>query len=186
MAERDAAPPSDFDHRWLDRLKANHRIVFDCHTLGAGVPLQRAANYFDACRDGYGAAPSDIQAVLTLHAAPAPIAFTDAAWTKYGLGPRDAKTGQPGTRNIFASEDPADPYATVAVPVLQRRGAIFCFCNNVLKQLVTRYARSRNETPEVVRADLIASFLPGVVLVPAAVAATVVAQEHGCRYMVIR
>ncbi|MBK7596765.1 MAG: hypothetical protein IPJ11_16410 [Gemmatimonadetes bacterium] len=69
--------------------------------------------------------------------------------------------------------------------VAQRRGATFLFCNNVLRNLTASLARRRNETPEVVRADLIASFLPGVVLVPAVVAGIAMAQEHGCAYELI-
>ena len=46
-------------------------------------------------------------------------------------------------------------------------------------------ARQRDEDVNAVRADLIASFLPGVVLVPAVVAATAMAQERGCAYSVI-
>lgn len=184
--------PDDFDHRWLGQLKAKHRAVFDVHTFGAtAAPLRRAANFFDACRDGYGARPDEIQLVLAMHASPASIAFNDAAWAKYALGERmgavarDPKTDKPATRNIFASEAGDDPWATISVPVLQQRGAIFLFCNNVLKGLTNSFARRRNEPPEVVRADLIASFLPGIVLVPAAVAATAMAQERGCTYTVI-
>ncbi len=73
----------------------------------------------------------------------------------------------------------------MAVPALQRRGAIFLFCNNVLRFLSAQLARQRNEDVNAVRADLIASFLPGVVLVPAVVAAAAMAQERGCAYSVI-
>jgi hypothetical protein len=188
-----AMAPSDFDHRWLDRLKAKHRIVFDIHAFGEqATPLNRAANFFDMMRDVYGAKPQDAQVVLSLHASSAPIAFNDAAWAKYAFGERmgkvanDPATAKPATRNIFASEATGDPWARVAVPALQRRGAIFLFCNNVMRFLSASLARRRNETPEAVRADLIASFLPGVVLVPAVVAATAMAQERGCSYTVIR
>jgi intracellular sulfur oxidation DsrE/DsrF family protein len=160
-------------------------MVFDTHTLGAGLPLVRVAAFLDACEHDYGASATDVRPVITMHA-PAYIGLNDAAWARYTIGPRDPATKQPYGRNIFASERPDDPYATIAVPVLQRRGAIFLFCNNVLKSLVSSYARRLNQPADAVRADLIASFLPGVVLVPAAVAATAMAQERGCAYTVIR
>ncbi|MEI2720561.1 MAG: hypothetical protein V9E87_10530 [Gemmatimonadales bacterium] len=178
--------PEDFDHRWLATLTAKHRVVFDAHVLGDAVPLVRANNFLNACRDAYGAAPGQAQVVVALHAAPMVVAFNDAAWEKYAFGERarltDPKTGKSSLRNLYASEDSADPFAAVAVPALQRRGAIFLFCNNVLRNLVSSLARRRSETPEVVRTDLIASFLPGVVLVPAVVAGIAMAQEHGCAY----
>jgi hypothetical protein len=111
------------------------------------------------------------------------LAFNDAAWEKYAFGERaratDPRTGKPAVRNIFASETDGDPYATIAVTALQRQGAIFLFCNNVMRNLSSSLARRRNETAEAVRADLIASFLPAVV------AATAMAQERGCGYTLI-
>ncbi|MES2304185.1 MAG: hypothetical protein V4558_01685 [Gemmatimonadota bacterium] len=185
--------PSDFDHRWLARLTARHRILFDVHAFGEqATPLNRAANFFDTMRDAYAAKPGEAQVVLSLHGSSAPIAFNDAAWEKYALGERmgkvatDPLTAKPAVRNIFASEATTDPWSRVAVPALQRRGAIFLFCNNVMRFLSTSLARKRNEAPDAVRADLIASFLPGVVLVPAVVAATAMAQEHGCSYALIK
>ena len=184
--------PKDFDHRWVQTLKAPHRIVFDVQALGNGLPLVRAGAYFDTMRDAFGARPGQAQVVLALHAGAMAIAFDDAGWAKYQLGDRagtaarDPATNAAYTRNIFASEAPGDPFAANAVPALQRRGAIFLFCNNVLRNLTASLARRRGETPEVVRAGLIAAFLPEVVLVPAVVAATVVAQEHGCAYALIR
>lgn len=186
-----AIAPTDFDHRWLDRLRAKHRIVFDVHVFGQATPLNRATNYFDVLRDVFGATPNEMQVVVSLHNASAPIALNDAAWAKYGFGERmgavakDPVTDKPATRNIFASEAAGDPWVKVAIPALQRRGAIFLFCNNVLRAMSASLARRRNESADVVRADLIASFLPGVVLVPAVVAATAMAQEHGCAYAVI-
>jgi len=188
MPRRD--DPSEFDHRWLDTLTAKHRAVFDTQVLGEGVPLARTANFFAACRDGYGAGPRDMQVALALHASPMVIAFNDAAWEKYAFGERsratDPRTGKPATRNIFASEAEGDPYAAIAVPALQRQGAILLFCNNVMRNLASSLARRRNEAVDVTRADLIASFLPGVVLVPAVVAATAMAQERGCAYELIK
>lgn len=182
--------PSDFDHRWLDTLTAKHRAVFDTQVLGEGVPLARAANFFAACRDGHGAGPGDAQVAMALHAAPMVIAFNDAAWEKYAFGERartiDPRTGTAATRNLFASEAAGDPYAAIAVPALQRQGAILLFCNNVLRNLAASLARRRNEAMDVTRADLLASFLPGVVLVPAVVAATAMAQERGCAYALIK
>jgi hypothetical protein len=55
-----------------------------------------------------------------------------------------------------------------------------------MRNLASSLARRRNETVDVTRADLIASFLPGVVLVPAVVAATAMAQERGCAYELIK
>lgn len=188
----DTMAPSDFDHRWLDRLTARHRVVFDVHAFGEqATPLNRASNFFDALRDAYDGKPGDAQVVLALHASSAPIAFNDAAWAKYAFGERmgkvatDPMTTKPAIRNIFASEAAGDPWVRVAVPALQRRGAIFLFCNNVMRFLSASLARRRNEAPDAVRADLIASFLPGVVLVPAVVAATAMAQERGCSYTLI-
>ncbi len=186
MVDRRPVGPDDFDHRWLGTLTAKHRVVYDCHSLGDGIPLVKAAAFIDSCREAYGAKPEEVQVVLALHASPAYVAFTDAAWAKYGMGASvraiDPTTGAIATRNLFASEAAGDPYAAVAVPTLQRRGALFLFCNNVMRNLTSRYARSSGQTPEATRADLIASLLPGVVLVPAVVAATAVAQEHGCTY----
>jgi hypothetical protein len=186
------------DDRWLDRLRGRHRQIFDMPRPTAGVPMYHVRNYLDTYRTAYGLAHPDVDAVVGLYAMTVPLALTDAAWAKYGLGAAtavvDAETGKPAERNVFWKPRPGAEHLPVgggplpipndtAITELQQRGASYIVCNNALNFWAGVLARGAGAQPAAVRAELDAHLIPGVVVVPAMVIAFQRAQARGASYM---
>lgn len=183
-------PPSEdgpWDNSWLDELTAKHKQVFDIPTYDDGGGLFYAKNWFNAHRDAYGSVYPDVQAVLGIHGPALVVVFSDAIWEKYRFGRRykikDPRTRTWAVRNVMWRPREGEPMYEYSVDALQRRGAKFIFCNNVLRFLTRTLAGETGVPPQAMRAELIAGLLPKVTVVPAMVAALGLAQEHGCSYV---
>lgn len=165
---------------WMRNLKGKHRQFFHA-TVAADVPMLMANNYLDAYRDAFGAKAGEANAVIGVHASALAIGFNDAAWAKYsmgkGSGVTDPATKEPAIRNIFATG------GSLSVDAAQKRGIVFLMCNTALRLRSKAIAAERGETHEAVYADLSASRLPGMILVPALVVAINRAQESGFTYL---
>jgi hypothetical protein len=173
---------------WLDRLGgAPFKMIFDIGSYQDGGGLHYAMNYLNGMRDGWGVEAPDVIAVLGISGDAYPIVFDDVIWNTYKLGEssktRDPRTGQVATRNVWWQPRASEPMADHGVDVLQRRGAQVIFCNNVFRGVIRRLMAQTGRPYADMRAELRANFLPGVVLVPAMVAAMGMAQAHGCAYV---
>jgi len=178
---------------WLDRLKGKHRQLFDVPEPEGGTVLRHVRNYFDAWRNAFGVAESDVSVVVTLYARTTPLGLQDAMWEKYQLGAAlsitDPTTNAPLIRNWFAHPKPGDPVADgepeTSMETLQRRGVIFALCNNALTRWAARLAKSGlgGGTAADVHADLVAHALPSVVIVPDVLVAMTKAHERGFAYV---
>ena len=73
--------------------------------------------------------------------------------------------------------------ALPGVDVLQKRGAQLIFCNNVFRGVIRRTMAATQRSYEDVRSELKANFLPGVIVVPAMVAAMAMVQARGAGYV---
>jgi len=170
----------DDNDGWMKPLKGKHRQFF--HTTAATeTPMLMASNYLDAYRDAFKAKDGDANAVVGMHGGGLAMGFNDAAWAKYAMGKggsiNDPATKEPAVRNIFATGTP------LAIDTLQKRGVVFLMCNTALRMRSRGFAAERGETYDAVYADLSASRLPGVILVPALVVAINRAQEAGFTYV---
>lgn len=177
-----------WDHSWLQRLStARYKLVFDIGAYQDGGGLYYAKNYFNGMRDGWSAVTPDVLAILGISGNAYPLIFNDKMWEKYGYG-ESSKTNDPrtkaiATRNVFWQPRAGEPMAEFGVDVLQQRGAQFIFCNNVFRGVI-RGAMAKTQRPYAeVRAELKANMLPGVVVVPAMVAAMAMAQASGAGYV---
>src|SRR5262245_32631696 len=183
-----ALPETDtWDFSWLEQLKGRHKQVFAVGELPNHHPLLVVTNYLDAHKEVYGLEYPDINTVVGITRHGFPINVQDRIWAKYELGRRwllkDPATGDWARRNIYTDNVPSPaPGKIVGVKPLQARGTIFWQCNNALGGIAREFAADTKQTFEVVRAELIAGFNPGVRLVPAHTMALGLAQEHGCTY----
>lgn len=188
------APPASsegpWDSAWLDRVeRATYKQVFDIASYGDGGALFYAKNYLNGIRDWYGANAPDVQIVMGVHGDAYPILFNDALWTKFGWGvekkTNDPRTKAPSLRNVFWEPKEGEPQFEFGVDVLQRRGATFTLCNNVLRFVTRSLAAKHSTTYDTMRKELIAGLLPGVIVVPAMVAAIGMCQAKGCSYVYV-
>jgi hypothetical protein len=177
-----------WDMSWLERVdRAKYRMMFDIGAYAQGGGLRYARNYLNGIRDGWNAEAPDVIAVLGISGDAYPIVFDDAMWEKYGLGEwsktNDPRTHAPSVRNVWWQPRADEPMADFGVDVLQRRGAQVIFCNNVFRGVIRTLMARTGRAYADVRGELKAHFLPGVIVVPAMVAAMGMAQHHGCAYV---
>lgn len=175
----DAAPPD----AWLKGLTGTHRQLFDTPAPAGGIPLVHIMNYYDTYNRAYQVPDSDIDAVLTFYGGTTLYAVNDSAWAKYRIGEfletNDPATSAPAVANPWRAKPVIMGMAMPAASVeaLQKRGATFIVCDNALSIFAGMLANARGLDPATVHADLKASILPGVELVPAMVIA--IEQAHG-------
>lgn len=185
-------PTSDdgpWDMSWLERAaKAKHALVFDVGAYQNGGGLYYARNYLNGMRDGWSLAAPDVLPILGISGDAYPVVFNDAIWAKYGYGASskttDRRTGQPAVRNVWWQPRPDEPMAEWGVDVLQARGAQFLLCNNVFRGVIRGAMRQTGASYADARTELVAGMLPGVIVVPAMVAAMAMAQAKGAAYVV--
>ncbi len=184
-------PPKNdgpWDMSWLERAaSARFKLVFDIGAYQDGGGLYYAKNYLNGMRDGWEIEAPNLMAILGISGDAFPIVFNDMIWEKYKYGESskttDARTGQPAIRNVWWRPRPTEPMAEFGVDVLQQRGAQVLFCNNVFRGVIRRAMASTQRSYDDVRAELKANLLPGVVVVPAIVAAMAMAQARGAAYV---
>lgn len=180
-ADTISATLDDSEHdAWMKPLKGKHRQFF--HSVAAqDTAMLMASNYLDAYSEAFKAKHDEVNAVIGIHGPALAIGFNDAAWAKYGMGKSasiiDPATKEPATKNVFNGGGP------LGVETLQKRGVVFLMCNTALRMRARGMAADRKESFEQVYADLSASRLPGVILVPAMVVAINRAQEAGFTYI---
>ena len=195
IAARPAAPaaaerageivPSD---NWLKGLTSKHKQFFDAPAPAGGIPLVHIMNYYDTYNKTYHVADRDIDAVLTFYGTTTFHALSDAAWAKYRLGEfleiTDPATGKPAVANPWRAAPTVLGMSLPAagIEALQKRGATFIVCNNALTIFSGMLAQKRGLDAAAVYADLKASILPGVELVPGMVVAVEQAQRAGLAY----
>ncbi len=181
---------------WLDKMTGAHRCLFDFPQHGGGVPLIHMFNYLNTYATVYGTKPGEVNAIGIFYflgpTSSIPLAFNDAAWTKYKLGEylnlEDPKTKAPAGRNMFYAPQPGDPvlfggqFAPASIANLQKMGATFLLCNNAFQEFVKQLSEKGMGSAADINKDLLANSLPGVILVPAAVIAIEKAQQKGIAY----
>ena len=182
-----AAPtvaPGDELEPWLAALKGSHRQLFHSHeNLGNG--LFYATRFKTDYPKDYGVTPADVNSVLAAHGKTGVVTYNDAAWEKYGLGEmfdikESPKSDKIATRNIFLKgPDEDDPGVEEAL----NAGVVVLSCHNALRGMARGLAKDKKfGSADDIERDLIASLVPGVILVPAMVIAIERAQKQGCAY----
>ena len=112
---------------------------------------------------------------------------SNAMWSKYKLGEFIGEKDAAG-KGLVANPWRVNPTILgMSIPgsgieALQRRGATFIMCNNVLTLFSGMVAKAQGLDAKVVYDDMKANILPGVTLVPAMVIAIEQAQNAGIRY----
>jgi intracellular sulfur oxidation DsrE/DsrF family protein len=165
-----AAEPGLFDRAAFvarERQPFAHRQVFASPRVADGAVLGFMANSLNAYDRGFGD-PGSLHAAAVFYSTGVALALDDAAWTQL----RIAEVVRSASDRVRA--DPlGNPFVRApqgwTFAELQRRNASFFVCNNALNDLAKRCGT----TPEVLHAHL----LPGMLVVPAGVAALNALQE---------
>jgi hypothetical protein len=189
--------PADWHAAEFDKLlksKARVKQLFDVDKLDNGSFLNPMKNSFNGLHFGFNIPADQIKIVAALRGNAVVVNFDDSMWEKYKLGDfgkvDDPKTSSPALRNVFypkkagGSTDPESPdsiYQDFSLEALMARGLQLLNCHNatnfVARGLVKKL--SLTVTAAEVAHDLEAHTLPGVISVPAMVAAIAMLQVDG-------
>lgn len=185
-----AVQSADWDMSWVNRVTGRHRAVFDAPELAAGVPMLRASLWGPQYAEVYGVTPRQLSAVLVLRHTGFLFAMDDATWDRFDLAKEqkfqmfhgaDIRRGNPvsGPRENFP-----EPFRGFNLEQFRRDGGIILGCNLAFSfEVVPRFQRAGNLTPEAARAEALTHLLPGVILQPSGFFAVSRAQEAGCQFV---
>ena len=188
-----AAVSTTWDASWMAKITAKHKAVFDAPEIGDGVALYHAHGYLRAVKDVFGTGDDDASVVVVLRHTAVPMLFNDAMWAKYEIGKEtkttDFRTKKVVTRNIFwqsldAQGNPVpDTRQTATIKSLSSRGVIFLGCDLATRGFSYTLGRKTKQESDAVYQELRENLVPGAILMPTGIFATLLAQEAGCAFM---
>lgn len=188
---------SDWKFAEFDALlkqKARVKQVFDVHAIADGGFLGATKNSLNGLHFGFEIPVDQIKIVIAAHGPANMLNFDDSMWAKYRLGEylkvNDPVTGKPAVRNPFFTKKPVtstDPevhssiYQDFSIEALNARGVKFMSCHNStqaqVREMVEQFSL-KQPVEEIVK-ELQAHINPGVLIVPAMVAAITLLQSEG-------
>jgi hypothetical protein len=187
--------PAQWDNAWFDKLTARHKAVFEQPDLDYGSAVSFAQRWIAGLRDAGIAKAGEFQAVLVLRHDAVPLLVNDAMWEKYGVG-RALKYKPEGeairTTNPIATaratpgraprpDDPMRPQGNI--PWFTAHGHITLGCNAAFNAFAWETAQRVKGDRTAIYEEFKANLLPGVILQPNGVYATLRAQQAGCVYI---
>ena len=183
------APASEeWDLRWVNQLRGEHKQVFDVGSVAEGQ-LRVVKNWLNAHNEVFKFRDNQLAAVVGLASKGYPANAADAMWEKYPIGERwqvrDPATNTWARRNIFVHVAPEAPAYGESVPALVARGVIFWQCNNTLLNVAAQAAASVGLSAEAAYRELRDGMLPHVRVVPAHSMLLGLCQKAGCTYQAL-
>ena len=193
------AAQTQWDDSWFGRLTAKHKAVFDTPDFAEGMILGpgHATRYMAGMRDALGASGADVQTVVVIRHRAIPFAFNDAMWAKYEIG-KEMKIKGDGeewaTKNPFAGPRARGGRGGNATPAnndrpqanaewLSSHGHILLGCDLATQGYAGTIAERTKGTMKTIYEELKANLVPGLILQPNGIYATMRAQEAGCAFM---
>jgi hypothetical protein len=184
------AASDQWDISWVERVNRKHRAVFDSPELSGGAALIRAFNWKAEYKDVYGTPPEDMSAVLVMRGEGVWLAMNDEFWRAYKVGEENSfkivTTGKFREVNPIASA-PADAKPAAAertLPKFLAAGNVGLACNRAFGSVVELVKKAdKLASDDEARKKALGFLIPGVILQPSGVFATLRAQEAGCNYI---
>ncbi|HYE94964.1 MAG TPA: hypothetical protein VD962_02045 [Rubricoccaceae bacterium] len=173
------------DDAWLERIRGEHRQVFDLVETNMGFGAAYALNFIDSFKEAHDVENDDLTAVLVFRHFAMPLLLNDGMWAKYKIGgmlhANDPDTNAPAERNLFHANVPMRPGLTYA-QMFAEQPVIVVACGLALSVLSGLAAPNAGVSAEEAKAEWAANLFPGVYVAPSGVYAVNRAQEHGCTY----
>jgi intracellular sulfur oxidation DsrE/DsrF family protein len=198
-----AVPPGVANVPALESLlhrPAKHKQVIAAPKVDGAAPLRYAMNTINAFQFAYGEGPGTVHCACVFYGPSLFIAANDALWARYHLFdvldsvgdslPMIVHTPQNpflhARSSLHTSDSPDDVrgfYHDGSVEALTRRGVSFLVCNNALTEVTRQIAAVQKADAHNVYDDFRHNLVPGAMVVPAGVAALVIAQEAGFTFL---
>jgi intracellular sulfur oxidation DsrE/DsrF family protein len=184
------ANPADLE-AWFAKVNGKHRMVFDATHPHEVFPFAWP-KVFLMTNEKTGTPPSECNAIVVLRHSAIGYALQNSMWEKYPIGEvmeaNDHLTKAPAKRNPFWQPKAGDfkvpgiGEVQIGINELQSQGVMFCVCEMAMTVYSSVIGDKMKMDPAQIRAEWMASLLPGVQPVPSGVWALGRAQEHGCGY----
>lgn len=181
---------SPWDVTWVDKITGKHRAVFDSVEISAALGLIRPLFWLKDYADVYNAPASDMSSVIVLRHNAIWLIMDDEFWAHHKIGEatkiNDPATKAPITRNPALGANPFGLPAEVADDSLRKALAtsIILACNVAFGlQVVPKVKADMKLDDAKAREMALKHVVPGVILQPSGVFATLRAQEAGCQYL---
>ena len=183
-------PSSPWDVSWADKLTGKHRAVFDSVEISEALGLIRALIWIKDNNEVYNTTPSDTNAVVVLRHNAIWLVMDDEFWAHHKLGEMtkitDPATKKPITRNPVIGANPFGFPPALADDSLKRVMAVgtVLACNLAFSLLVVPKIAADLKLDDAKAREMgLKHIVPGVILQPSGVFATLRAQEAGCHYL---
>jgi hypothetical protein len=184
--------PGEYDYaRMLRTLKANKRnkqafqSVSPLTVAGTASLYLHMQNSMNAFEFSYGMGRGSLATLGILTGPSVVYALTDTMWTKYGFGAAfnlaatNVYYRATSLKETGSPDDYDSIYQDWSAQAVLRRGGAFMVCHNALTGVAGLIGPKAGMTPDAALADFMSNVLPGFQVVPAGVAATQLALEHG-------
>jgi intracellular sulfur oxidation DsrE/DsrF family protein len=173
---------------------ARHRQVIAAQKINGGTALRLATNALNAFQFALGEGAGALHTVCVFYGSSLFYVASDELWARYRLFEVLDRAADPlpsivhtpsnpflhATSSLRTTDAPDDRrgfYHDQSVEALSRRGVIWFVCDNTLHGIAQEVGAFVNADPARVYADFRRGFAPGTIVVPAGVAAIVLAQE---------
>lgn len=184
-----SASAESWDMSWTGRVTARNKAVIDCTRIEGGNGVLRASMWTQGFVETMGAKPADFSTVLVLRHEAIALAMTQAFWATYDVGKKRVPAGdRPTAKNpaLLNSARDGSP-AMLDDMMLDRylaRGGIALACSVALQFLCVPLVAAKDKiSADEARKKAISMLVPGVILQPSGVFATLRAQQLGCAYV---
>src|SRR6185503_5891227 len=181
-AQNAAAPFQPARHpqdEWLDKIRGQHRVVFDV-TSFRGVPeaLHFAHNTLTGNKSMYGLDEADIAIVIVLRHSATAFGYSDAMWAKHGKALTAASSYTDPKSSELPKGNPYNATGIEAIDQMAKRGVQFGVCDTASHGLSRRIAGQGGDADAAYK-EMVASMIPNSRLMVAGVIGVTRAQEYG-------
>jgi intracellular sulfur oxidation DsrE/DsrF family protein len=152
---------------------ARHRQLIAAQKINGGTALRLAKNALDAFQFALGEGSGALHTVCVFYGSSVFYVANDELWARYRLFDVLDRASDPLPTMVHT---PSNPFLQ-SVETLSRRGVTWFVCDNTLHGIAEEVGAFVNADPARVYADFRRGFVAGTIVVPAGVAAIVLAQE---------
>jgi len=188
-AEPASAAAETWDMSWVGRVKGKHKAVIDCTRMESGDGILRATMWKQGFVETMNAKPEDFSTVLVLRHDAIALAMSNEYWAKYDIGKTRVPAGDPPTtKNYGLRNSKTDGTPPMLDDLMLDKylagGGIALACAMALQLFCVPLVAAHDKiSADEARKKAISMMVPGVILQPSGVFATLRAQQAGCAYV---
>lgn len=180
------------DIGWMKRVTGRHRAVFDCAEVESAYGVWRSTIWGNQMQEAFEAKPTDISTVLVLRHNAIVLAMQQPYWDSYAIGrahnathPLTLQSTERNPALLSSTRGEIDAqFDAMALDKAIARGTIVLGCSLAFEMdVVPAIVKKDGVSADVARQKARSLLVPGVIMQPSGVFASLVAQDAGCHYI---